>query len=894
MNGAKINTKNTSLAGAAAGSSYAKVYGNDNSVYLTAKLDYVRFDGTDYAAVISSADNVVTNIDKADITTENSTTVAAKDKFNKLGITSATAAGGVYTLYNDKGYVIAAMVVGKDSGATSNLVYVHTDDVERERYNPKTGRATTDGDWTWVRKVIFEGEEIELTETGDNLQYINASSMVKGNWYKVTFNANNEVISSADVFAKKADMEVGPGVNSTAPAAKAEAIYRAMDINPSINEYDTVVFQREYVGTKQDLTTYTVRPSLTGNTLYVETLRDTGVRVAEDVKTVLVQTKANKEETTYYTTSTQLKNIIDDLNSEEGKSHDFEMNLVILKGAVRYVVIRDYIKSGYKPAPGPDTTEGMIVDINYTRQVVTSIKYTGTKAPTEDDCVDAIIAELTANGYTVKKTSFKNSVYTFSTTNKNGIEKDFTWTVADAVQSVTVTIDGVKTVLDSTKEQNVSDIATAGKVKEKGTYVKQETTDSDGKALTKWLKVTGGKATPKDGDKFTFGYYEVKVKSAVTQDTPQTNVGSGITAALKSPTMNSSIYTQSGKVNVVITVTNGATVIEENKDGVKGASVTSNTGKVVEGAHIESLAANASTEVTVEINVNKADVEITLTASDYKAPKLVTINREEYDIDTFKAANSLTTSSTYKDIGKALNLTSSQIGTFVQVTDADGDITYLAVSTAVKDSNDLKEGYSYLFDSFIGAAGLKDGEAEKNVEAVKAEIQSVSDNQNIEKVLADFGVKYAKVELDKKSDGENSFVLTPKATEKIQLAADGESFGDAWGFASDVKTNTHTVIVFTLKVPEGAMGMKILDKPDGNINYVISSAGDDSNGDGKKDVMVIGVPVKVDGEGATNENVVKIEWYADEAWTVKMGSTLTYTIQVPADQVVAAPVSEDE
>ena len=38
----------------------------------------------------------------------------------------------MYTLYNDKGYVIAAMVVGKDSGATSNLVYVHTDDVERE------------------------------------------------------------------------------------------------------------------------------------------------------------------------------------------------------------------------------------------------------------------------------------------------------------------------------------------------------------------------------------------------------------------------------------------------------------------------------------------------------------------------------------------------------------------------------------------------------------------------------------------------------------------------------------------------------------------------------------------------------------------------------------------
>ena len=363
VNGAKINTKNTALAGALSGS-YAKVYGNDNSVYLTAKLDYVRYDGTNYAAVISSADNVVTNIDKADITTENSTTVAAKDKFNNLGITSATAAGGVYTLYNDKGYVIAAMVVGKDAGATSNLVYVHTDDVERERYNPKTSRATTDGDWTWVRKVIFEGEEVELTETGDNLQYINASSMVEGSWYKVTFNANNEVISSASVFGGKADMVVGPGVNSADPAAKAEAIYRAVDINPSINEYDTVVFQRVYVGDSNDVAQYVVRPSLVGNTLYVETKNDTGVRVAEDVKTVLVQTKANKEETTYYTTSTQLKNIIDDLN-DNGDGYKFQMNLVILKGAVRYVVIRDDIRDGYKPTEPTGSVKVSFFDTQY-------------------------------------------------------------------------------------------------------------------------------------------------------------------------------------------------------------------------------------------------------------------------------------------------------------------------------------------------------------------------------------------------------------------------------------------------------------------------------------------------------------------------------------------------
>ena len=31
---------------------------------------------------------------------------------------------GVYTLFSDKGYVIAAVVVGEDGGASSNYVYV--------------------------------------------------------------------------------------------------------------------------------------------------------------------------------------------------------------------------------------------------------------------------------------------------------------------------------------------------------------------------------------------------------------------------------------------------------------------------------------------------------------------------------------------------------------------------------------------------------------------------------------------------------------------------------------------------------------------------------------------------------------------------------------------------
>ncbi|MCI9295226.1 MAG: hypothetical protein HFF48_08370, partial [Lawsonibacter sp.] len=632
VNGAKINTKNTSLAGAAAGSSYAKVYGNDNSVYLTAKLDYVRFDGTDYAAVISSADNVVTNIDKADITTEDSATVLKKDKFVKVD--AKVAAGGVYTLYNDKGYVIAAMVVGKDSGATSNLVYVHTDDVERERYNPKTGRATTDGDWTWVRKVIFEGEEVELTETGDNLQYISATAMEKGRWYKVTFNANNEVISSADVFYDRADMKVGPGADSKKDPEAAEAIYRAADINLSINEYDTVVFQREYVGTDKELSTYTVRPSLTGNTLYVETLRDTGVRVAEDVKTVLVQTKANKEETTYYTTSTQLKNIIDDLNTEEGKTHDFEMNLVILKGAVRYVVIRDYIKSGYKPeTPNTDDVNGdLIVTLSGTEA---KVAWTG-KAPTDDEAVAAIMAYLKTKGYNVKSVALvpagsgsggapAQDQYEFVVTKTVGgmevSQPNIIWKAGAAglVEEIVVKVNGADTRIAKTVT-TIKGLVTAAKVAEAGKYVyaKLGTADAD------YIATSDTSKTIAKGDSFEFGFY--KVTSDVNA---LTNSGSnGGASDVKSPVSTNGanvkfVKAEEQTFDFVLELTAKTTGIVEVNVGTVGTVTTGNTmasGMKSGDKH------NVTVTVTAdEIKDAAGDITLTLALAD-RTDKTIEIN----------------------------------------------------------------------------------------------------------------------------------------------------------------------------------------------------------------------------------------------------------------------------
>ena len=690
VDGAKINTKNTALAGAAAGSSYAKVYGNDNSVYLTAKLDYVRFDGTNYAAVISSADNVVTNIDKADITTEDSATVLKKDKFVKVG--AKVAAGGVYTLYNDKGYVIAAMVVGKDSGATSNLVYVHTDDVERERYNPKTGRATTDGDWTWVRKVIFEGEEVELTETGDNLQYISATAMEKGRWYKVTFNANNEVISSADVFYDRADMKVGPGADSKKDPEAAEAIYRAADINLSINEYDTVVFQREYVGTDKELSTYTVRPSLTGNTLYVETLRDTGVRVAEDVKTVLVQTKANKEETTYYTTSTQLKNIIDDLNTEEGKTHDFEMNLVILKGAVRYVVIRDYIKSGYKPeTPNTDDVNGdLIVTLSGTEA---KVAWTG-KAPTDDEAVAAIMAYLKTKGYNVKSVALvpagsggpAQAQYEFVVTKTVGgmevSQPNIIWKAGAAglVEEIVVKVNGTDTRIAKTVN-TTSALAAAAKVTEAGKYVYAKLGDAD----ADYIAVDNTTRTIAKGDSFEFGFY--KVTSSVANLAGATNNGGA--SDVKSPVSTGNanvkfVKAEEQTFDFVLELTAATTGIVEVSVGTVGTVTAGNTmasGMKVGEKH------NVTVTVTAdEIKGAATDITLTLALAD-RTNKTVKVNGKTYE---------LTKDDTFAVLAGKVGIVTGKTGTYVKDVTAGSYDDYTGAATLLDDGHEYEFGYYQL------------------------------------------------------------------------------------------------------------------------------------------------------------------------------------------------------
>ncbi|MFR6693801.1 MAG: hypothetical protein ACLUS6_07320 [Dysosmobacter sp.] len=113
--------------------------------HLTAATDKVVTGTTEYS-VISGVDNVTTGVKNASI--ETYTYADARKDSGATKATDANTSYGVYTLFKDNGYVIAAVVVGDDAAATKNLVYSIKDSVELESYDK------TEDEWTWTMKAV--------------------------------------------------------------------------------------------------------------------------------------------------------------------------------------------------------------------------------------------------------------------------------------------------------------------------------------------------------------------------------------------------------------------------------------------------------------------------------------------------------------------------------------------------------------------------------------------------------------------------------------------------------------------------------------------------------------------------------------------------------------------
>ena len=389
-----IDKKNITLNG---NGDFKKVYGNADSIYLTATLKKVKND-KGYYAVISGADNVTTGVKNASIKTWTDTD-AQKDVDKNIDAKDwKGTSSGVYTLFKDNGYVIAAVVVGEDADSSKNLVYATKNSVELESYDKNAD------EWTWTMKAVdAKGQEITLTEVSDSLSELKKID-TKGVWYQVKYDAKGNVIS-----VEKA---------STALTGK-KYITAFGKIEDAIDAEDTVLLE---TGALKDKLT------LKGSTLYGNTNGTRGVVVDDATNVVFIQKNNNKETTSYENGVKAVETALKNLNEVSKGVYKYEFSAIIEDGIATTIVIRDLQADDYTSStPGGGTT-GDVTLVKFDATLRT-IELKKADSSTDDDIKNAVKIALADNGYTwTEVTTTSAKAFLTSSSNNNNVI-DFTVTV---------------------------------------------------------------------------------------------------------------------------------------------------------------------------------------------------------------------------------------------------------------------------------------------------------------------------------------------------------------------------------------------------------------------------------------------------------------------------------
>ncbi len=277
-----IDKKNTTLPG---DGDLNVVYGNDASVYITVSTTEINTTAPGgLAVVVDDVETVSTGIRNVSLKAYAAEkAVDETDDVNSASRYAATASSpvvayedyvtsGVYTLFNDDGYVIAAIVVGEDDGTSSNFVYVTSKD-GKDGLNYEGYDATTE-DYTWTRTVIINGEEVELTEVTDTDPWL--ATMEQNEWYEVKYYADGNVRGVSKLnFTANANDKYEEDI---------EKIEDALNGNGSYGNYDTVLLF-------DDMTSAPYSLSCKGDTFFATSTTESGFVVAPDANIVLVQDK---------------------------------------------------------------------------------------------------------------------------------------------------------------------------------------------------------------------------------------------------------------------------------------------------------------------------------------------------------------------------------------------------------------------------------------------------------------------------------------------------------------------------------------------------------------------------------------------------------------------------
>ena len=338
------------------GNPYYRVYGNDESIYLNVSIDEITvgnwYGGSDIeAVVIDDVNSVVTGIDNANM--EVFSEAEALDEVGNDG-RDGLVSYGVYPLYDDEAYVIAAIVVGEDGSNSENLVYVHSGSVYEESYDKTTE------EYTWTRTVISNGEEVTLTEVDDSgISLLANGRMDEGKWYQVRYNADGEVIKveadqtnvagwldydhqydewslsnyeGSDRYTNTLDT-----VYSTADGSVL--VWGAADLYP-MEGVDTVLYHQ-----------YFNVPGLPivdkARTLYEYNTTTSGIRIATDASIILDQERNKDGGEVYFGTGVDdLIDFLEDLHKRTNGNYEYDLSMVIEDGRATTVIIKDHVEDG--------------------------------------------------------------------------------------------------------------------------------------------------------------------------------------------------------------------------------------------------------------------------------------------------------------------------------------------------------------------------------------------------------------------------------------------------------------------------------------------------------------------------------------------------------------------
>ena len=336
---------------------FKRVYGNDDSVYLTVSTKEISADRNyvggiaGEAIIIDDVDSVATGVQGVNITVFSKNDV---DPTTGNSMDAKAVSYGVYTLFDDDGYVIAAVVVGEDAGSTTNYAFAISDDVNLESYD------RTEDEYTWTREVVVNGEVVEISYVGDSLDEIDSATMKQGNWYEVKYYADGTVKT----------------VNSISETAKVQVETKWWDTVDEIEKgTDTVIMEKATAS----------KLSFIGSTLFPDNDASRGFAVSPNVKVVTAQKVDGKEykNVNEYEGIDGMKRAINDL----ADGYKVEVSAIIEDGVATSVVIYNTVND--KTDEGTDITTGELTlgSVSYDsakKRFVVNVKSTVGLTATDD------------------------------------------------------------------------------------------------------------------------------------------------------------------------------------------------------------------------------------------------------------------------------------------------------------------------------------------------------------------------------------------------------------------------------------------------------------------------------------------------------------------------------